>query len=107
MENVLPKLFSNGSRLKMFGVLLARPRAGMAVGSDRIDLHAQLVPWRIGVDSQPPNVWGSSAALPVPGRRGLIEVEGGNLAEPLVTGLTGNSRSLICVRERRGAGRQR
>ncbi len=75
-----------------------RPLTGTAVGSDPIDLQAQLVTRRIGVDSQPLNIRGSSAALPVPGRRGLIEVERGNLAEPLVTGLTGNSRFLVCCR---------
>ena len=89
-----------------FKLFLARPLAGMAIGSDQIDLHAQLVTRRIGVDSQPPNIRGSSAALPVLGWTGLIKVEPGNLTEPLVAGTAGYSRSLVCCRERRGPDRQ-
>ena len=68
------------------------PLVWTAVGSDQIDLHAELAPRRIGVDSQLLNFRGSSAALSVPGRRGLIKVERGNLAEPLVNVVTGDSR---------------
>ncbi len=85
-----------------FKLSRARPLTGTAVGSDPIDLQAQLVTRQIGVDSQPLNIRGSSAALPVPGRRGLIEVERGILTEPLVTGLKESSRCLVCRRSRRG-----
>ncbi len=81
-----------------FKLSRGRPLTGTVVGSDPIDLHAQLVTRRIGVDSQPVNIRGSSAALPVAGRRGLIKIGPGNLAEALVTDMTGNSRSLVCCR---------